>query len=250
MLHADRTGSGPTLVLVHGFTQTRACWGSPVDDLATDHSLVLVDAPDHGRSVGIDADLDRGADLVVEAGGPATYLGYSMGGRLCLHAAIRRPDAVRGLVLLGATAGIDDDEARRERRAADDGLADRIEEIGTERFVDEWLGQPLFADLPDDAACRAERLENSAEGLARSLRATGTGTQVPLWDRLTELTMPVLAMAGERDQKFRAEAARIVAATGTNAETVVVPDAGHAAHLERPEAFVALLRGWLARHGL
>ncbi len=250
MLYADSAGSGPTVVLVHGFTQTRACWGPLPADLATDHTTVVVDAPGHGRSGAIDADLEQGADMLVEAGGPATYLGYSMGGRLCLHAALRRPDEVRGLVLVGATAGIEDPAARAERGAADRRLAGRIEQIGVESFVDEWLSQRLFAGIPADATCRAERLENTAEGLAASLRATGTGSQEPLWDQVATLEMPVLAMAGADDRRFAAEAERIAALTGPNAECALVPRAGHAAHLERPDAFLRLTRTWLERHGL
>ena len=104
-LHAERRGTGPRLVLVHGFTQTRRCWGPEVDALATDHELVLVDAPGHGRSADVVADLPTGAELIVDQGADATYLGYSMGARFCLHIALSQPARVRGLVLLGATAG-------------------------------------------------------------------------------------------------------------------------------------------------
>jgi len=62
--------------------------------------------------------------------------------------------------------------------------------------------------------------------------------------------MPVLVLAGALDNKFAAEADRIGAAIGANAEVALVPDAGHAAHLEQPEAFLAIVRPWLAAHGL
>jgi 2-succinyl-6-hydroxy-2,4-cyclohexadiene-1-carboxylate synthase len=237
------------LVAVHGFTQTSACW-SPIDGaLARDHDLVLVDAPGHGASAGAELDLWAGADALVEAGGPGTYLGYSMGGRLCLHAALAQPATVQRLVLISATGGIDEATERADRRAADEGLARHVEAVGVEAFVDEWLAQPLFTGLTEETAHRRARLANTAGGLASSLRLAGTGTQEPLWSRLGALSIPVLVVAGQRDPKFVALAQRLVAAIGSGAQLAVVPEAGHTVHLEAPDAFLAVLRPWLDRTG-
>jgi len=234
-------------VLVHGFTQTSGCWSPIDDDLATDHEVVRVDAPGHGGSADVRADLWEAGRAIAGAGGAATYVGYSMGGRMCLHAALTRPDVVRRLVIISATAGIDSDDERARRRDADAQLGDHLVEVGVEQFVDEWLAQPLFATLPPERAHRAERLTNTAEGLASSLRLTGTGTQEPLWGHLASLDMPVLAVAGALDGKFRALGERLVASIGAGGELVVIPDAGHTVHLEQPEAFLVVLRDWLTR---
>lgn len=249
-LHTEVLGRGDRLVLVHGFTQTGRCWGPVADDLARDHELVLVDAPGHGRSAAVRADLDRGARLLGEAGGSATYLGYSMGGRLALHLALTRPDLVGRLVLIGATAGIEDPAERARRREADDRLADHLEEVGVASFLDEWLAQPLFAGLDDRTAARAERLTNTAAGLASSLRLAGTGTQEPLWGRLGALTMPVLVLAGVDDAKFSVLATRLGRAIGPSATVALVPRAGHSAHLENPGDTASIVRGWLRAHPL
>lgn len=238
------------LALVHGFTQTRRCWAPVADELAADHELVLVDAPGHGRSSDVAADLVAGGALIGETAGAATYLGYSMGGRFVLHTALERPELVEGLVLIGATAGIEDPAERARRVAEDEQRAQRIERIGVEAFVDEWLRLPLFAGLPAEASCRDERLENRADGLAASLRLAGTGTQLPTWERLGELTMPVLVVAGADDTKFVALGHRMATAIGPNAAFETVPGAGHTAHLEQPERFLSLLRRWLAAHHL
>jgi 2-succinyl-6-hydroxy-2,4-cyclohexadiene-1-carboxylate synthase len=235
------------LVAVHGFTQTSACW-APIDAaLAPSHDLVLVDAPGHGASAGLEVDLWAGAHGLAQTGDVGTYLGYSMGGRLCLHAALGRPDVVERLVLISATAGIDDAGQRAARRRADERLAEHLVEIGVSAFLDEWLAQPLFAGLGPDAQHRRAREANTAEGLASSLRLAGTGTQDPLWDRLAELAMPVLVVSGADDPKFTALAERLAAGIGPNAELVVVAGAGHTVHLEQPERFLAALRPWLAR---
>ncbi|MEY2569869.1 MAG: 2-succinyl-6-hydroxy-2,4-cyclohexadiene-carboxylate synthase [Acidimicrobiaceae bacterium] len=250
MLHAEVDGRGPRLVLVHGFSQTRRCWGAVGDDLATDHEVVRVDAPGHGRSSEFFAGLRTGARLIADQGGRATYLGYSMGGRFVLHLALANPELVHGVVLVGATGGIDDAEARARRREVDEAMAARLERDGLQPFLDAWLAQPLFAGLSEPMQFRAERLENTVDGLADSLRQAGTGAQDPLWARLGRIEVPVLVVAGERDEKFAAEAVRLGEAIGASATVALVPDAGHAAHLEQPDAFLAIARPWLAAHAL
>ncbi|MGH9245352.1 MAG: alpha/beta fold hydrolase [Acidimicrobiales bacterium] len=250
MLFAEVGGSGPRLVLVHGFAQNRNCWGPIATDLERDHEVVRVDAPGHGQSSEFYAGLRTGARLIADQGGPATYLGYSMGARFVLHVALSLPELVHGLVLVGGTAGIDDPAARAERARQDELMADRLERDGLEAFLDAWLAQSLFAGLSEPMQFRKERLENTVDGLAESLRQAGTGVQDPLWDRLPRLAMPALVVAGENDAKFAAEARRLADSIGANAELHPVPDAGHAAHLERPAEFLAGLRTWLGRHRL
>ncbi len=248
MLWAERTGTGPPLALVHGFTQTRRCWGPVLDDLVADHEVIAVDAPGHGRSAAVTADLVSGADLLADAVGRATWLGYSMGGRYCLHLALQRPDVVTALVVLGATGGIDDEAGRADRITADERLARQLEVDGLESFLDRWLALPLFGGLSPEAQHRAARLENDPAALAASLRVAGTGTQAPLWDRLQAVDVPVLVLAGALDAKFRATGERLVESIGPNAELALVPGAGHAAHLEQPDAFLDVLRPWLSAH--
>jgi 2-succinyl-6-hydroxy-2,4-cyclohexadiene-1-carboxylate synthase len=249
-LHAERDGSGPALVLVHGFTQTGRCWGPIADDLTLDHEVVRVDAPGHGRSATIKAGLGTGGRLIADQGGRATYLGYSMGARFCLDLALANPELVTGLVLIGGTAGIESPDERAARAEQDLALARSIEEKGLPRFLDGWLALPMFEGIPPERTYKRERMENTVEGLVSSLEQAGTGTQDATWHRLDQLEMPVLAVAGERDAKFLALAERMVAEVGSNATLGVVPGAGHAAHLEAPDAFLAVLRPWLALRSL
>ena len=249
-LHVERQGAGPPVVLVHGFTQTGRSWGPIAADLRRDHEVVLVDAPGHGGSAAVRTDLTAGAALLGAAGGRATYVGYSMGGRLALHLALDQPDQVDALVLLGATAGIEDEQERAARRRGDEGWASDLERDGLDPFLERWLAQPLFANLPADAADLDDRRRNTVEGLASSLRLAGTGSQAPRWSDLPGLRMPVLVLAGERDERFAALGRRMARAIGANAAFAVVAGAGHAAHREQPDAFLAVLRAFLAAQRL
>jgi len=246
VLGREEVGNGPPVVAVHGFTQTRRSWDPVAGRLAALHTVTLVDAPGHGGSDAVRTGLWDGARELASTGGRAAYAGYSMGGRLCLHLALSRPDLVEALILVSTTAGIDDPAPRAARRAHDEALADRLETEGVAAFVDWWLAQPLFAHLPDDAAGRDARLTNTAAGLAASLRLAGTGVQEPLWDRLAGLDMPVLVMAGELDEAYVAAGRRLAATIGANASLVLVPGAGHACHLERPDAFCVVVADFLA----
>jgi len=246
-LAAAVRGAGPRVVFVHGFTQTGRSWMPVAERIALrGHEVVVVDLPGHGDSGAVRADLRSTAELIAATAGTATYVGYSLGGRVALHLAAMYPHHVQRLALVGATAGIVDDAERAERRATDEQLAQRIGEIGVEAFLTAWTAQPLFAGLELDEADLADRLRNTAAGLASSLRLAGTGTQVPLWDSLQCLNMPVLAMAGEHDQKFAAIAERIAASVVDGSVERVI-GAGHAAHLQQPAQVAARLELWLRK---
>lgn len=226
------------VVLLHGFTQTGASWAPIVGDLQRRFPIILPDAPGHGGSSAVRADLWRTADLLVETvGRPAVWAGYSMGGRMALHVALAHPEQVEGLVLISTTPGIENPEEREARRAADHALAARAQTEGTETFLDWWLAQPLFGALSPERAGREARLANKPDGLASSLRLAGTGSQEPLWGRLAELrarSLPVLLIAGDLDHKYRDQAARMASAIGPSASILIVQGAGHACHLEYP----------------
>ena len=246
--HGAGTAAVPVLLL-HGFAQDHRCWGPLGDALAGRGRCLAVDAPGHGRST-CPADLDLPgtaallAQVVAATGGPVDVVGYSMGGRTALQLLVDHPGTVRRAVLVGATAGIADDAERAARAAQDDATAARLEEVGLAAFLDEWLAQPMFAGLPDWARFDDVRRENAVAGLAASLRAAGTGSMSPLWDRLDRVAAPVLSLAGELDAKFCALGEQLAAAL-PHGELEVIPAAGHAAHLEQPDAVTAQVVAFL-----
>jgi 2-succinyl-6-hydroxy-2,4-cyclohexadiene-1-carboxylate synthase len=233
-------------VLLHGFTQTRQSWRRTIAALGGRYRALAPDLPGHGQAAERRPASFTACAAYVRAlaGERFTLVGYSMGGRIALYTALTLPQQVERLVLVGASPGIADAAEREERRRADDALADRIEAIGLEAFATEWGSQELFAGQPERvaAAAHADRLRNSAHGLAAALRGLGTGVMPPLWDRLGELAMPVTLVTGERDAKFRAIAARMSGAI-QDCHVVVVDGAGHAVQLEQPELVAAAITG-------
>jgi 2-succinyl-6-hydroxy-2,4-cyclohexadiene-1-carboxylate synthase len=258
--HVEDHGTGPPLVLLHGFTGSSASWAPLSHDLARLHRVVAIDnighgassAPKHASRYAFEQALHDLADVTAHLGiARAAWLGYSMGGRLALGMAVEQPTRVSSLILESATAGIQHEKERLQRAEADRELARRIEEVGIETFVDEWERLPIWETqrtLPLEVlqVQRDIRLSNSAVGLANSLRGMGQGAQPSYWDRLNEIDVPVLLMAGALDRKFVGIAGQMgVRIAG--AELSVIPDAGHAVHLERPREFLDDVREFLAR---
>jgi 2-succinyl-6-hydroxy-2,4-cyclohexadiene-1-carboxylate synthase len=253
-------GNGTPLVLLHGFTGSGESWSSISRDLAKRHRVVTIDIIGHGASSApadpspydFEQALHDLADVTAQLGiTRAAWLGYSMGGRLALGMGVRHPGRVSALVLESATAGIHDEQERHQRAEADLDLARRIEEAGVEAFVDEWERLPIWENqraLPDEVLRhqREVRLRNRAIGLANSLRGMGQGSQPSYWDRLSEIEVPVLLIAGALDRKFVGIAGQMGVRIA-NATLSVVPGAGHAVHLERPHEFLDDVREFLAR---
>ncbi len=245
LLGVQRRGSGPLFVWLHGFTQTKDSAHQFRSILAGTNELLTLDLPGHGENAGISASLDETADLLNDAlpMEPFVLAGYSFGARVALHFALRYPERLRALVLLGASRGIRDVDQREQRRLDDEALATRIESIGADAFLDEWLSREMFASLPKDPIERAAR-SHSATGLASSLRLAGTGTQRWLAPELPSITSPTLALAGSFDEKFSMEATAIAQGVAEG-RSGFVSDAHHAAHLERPESAATLVQGFI-----
>ncbi len=253
-------GEGPPVTLLHGFTQSGKSWQEVITTMPQGWRWVVPDLRGHGETQtrpGVECTMDGClADLEMlwdHLGVQRTHLvGYSMGGRLALHVAARKPERLLSLLTIGAHAGLEED-AREGRRLGDEALAQRIENDGLEPFVKYWSGLPLFAGLERRgpsfvAQLRAERMSNTVAGLACSLRGMGAGMMQPVWDDLARVTVPSTFVAGQFDHGYVASARRL-AAVVANGRVEVVLRSGHAVHQERPEAFAHVLANHLAAAG-
>ena len=244
-------GSGsaePPIVVLHGFTGSAESMEPAIASLRGARDIVSVDLVGHGRSEApadvehytMESCVSQLAGLLDDlALGRPHLLGYSMGGRVALSFCARHPEGALSALTIGASPGIFDAEARAERVQADEALADRILAGGLEAFVEEWMAKPLFASQRRlgrgflDSA-RSQRLGNRPEALALSLRGMGTGAMPPL--ELSASKVPLCFVAGGEDAKF-STLARAMSSRLEGASCEILPEAGHAAHLENPRAF-------------
>ena len=257
-LNVETTGRGPALVALHGFTGSVQTWHSFSQAAEAEFTVVAVDLPGHGASDSppdsrlytMERHVQALAEILDRLGlERVAWLGYSLGGRIALSAAVALPERTTALVLESASPGIASEEERQQRTREDEALACWIEEVGVQRFVEYWESLPLWHSqkrLPSVMrdGLRSQRLRNNPYGLANSLRGVGTGAQPPLYDRLEEITAPALLVAGEEDQKF-SDIAREMHRSIPRSRLETVPGVGHAVHLEQPEIFSRAVTGFL-----
>jgi 2-succinyl-6-hydroxy-2,4-cyclohexadiene-1-carboxylate synthase len=225
------------VLFIPGFMQRGDAWRPVAELLPERYPSRLLDHAEHSFE-GRMAEIERsGADVLV---------GYSLGGRLALRAALRSPDSFTAVVLVGATAGIEEGPLRTARAEADEKLASWMEAMPMEDIVSLWERQPLFADQSDLLVeeQRPGRLSHDPRSLALLLRTAGQGALEPVWHELRSLELPLLAIAGARDEGYTAAAKRI-ASVAPNARAAIVEDAGHAPHLQRPDEVARLIADFL-----
>ena len=251
------------LLALHGFIGSGADFQPVADHLQGAAEVVAPDLLGHGGSAapealpsyGLDAQLARlDALLGTLPPRPTVVMGYSMGGRLALHWALRCQGRLDGLVLIGATPGLRSDEERDARRGNDEALARGIEAHGVVAFLEDWYRLSIISTqdrIPGHylETMRERRRHNRPQGLAQSLRAVGQGALDPLWDRLGELQVPTFLVTGAEDEKY-ARLAFWMNLALPRCWHQSIPAAGHSPHLEAPAVFARLLLGWLQSRGL
>lgn len=248
----------PTIVFLHGFTGSTRTWQPIMTRLQDKFHVVAIDLTGHGKT-DVPNEVERYTmaeqlnDLndIFEALDLTTFtlVGYSMGGRIALAYTMEYPKKVQKLLLESASPGLKTAEERRERKEADERLANKIINEGIRQFIDFWEEIPLFKSqksmpVDDRKAVRAERLAQDEQGLANSLLGIGTGSQPSYWPRLQEVTIPVLLITGELDQKF-VGIAEAMNKQFISAQSKVIKDVGHAIHVENPSLFATIVEEYV-----
>jgi pimeloyl-ACP methyl ester carboxylesterase len=226
-------GSGPPLLLTHGYSSTSAMWQGQVAALSNQHTLILWDMRGHGQSdypddaAAYSEALTVGdmAALLDEAGaGSAIVGGLSLGGYMSLAFYRAHPERVRALLIIDTGPGFKKDEAR-------DGWNKRAHETG-DRFEREGLEGLKLASRE-----RSSVVHRDASGLARAARGMLTQRDAGVIETLPHIKVPALVVVGADDTPFLA-ASDYMAAKIPGAQKVVIPAAGHAANIDQPQAFI------------
>jgi 2-succinyl-6-hydroxy-2,4-cyclohexadiene-1-carboxylate synthase len=226
------------VLFIPGFMQRGDAWRPVAELLPERYPSTLLDHREH--------DYSGRLREIAGAGEGAVLVGYSLGGRLALRAAIRDPGHYAGVVTVGASPGMEDATARADRAQADERLAAWMEAAPIADIVRVWERQPLFADQSDALVeeQRPGRLSHDPAALALLLRTAGQGVLEPVWHELLALELPLLAIAGARDDAYVAAAQRM-ADLAPRGRAAIVEHAGHAAHLQRPDEVARLLAEFL-----
>ncbi|MCL1600629.1 MAG: alpha/beta fold hydrolase [Actinomycetia bacterium] len=241
------------MIALHGFSLTGEHF-APAAGLL-DRTIIAPDLPGHGSSTGHPTDVDSVLAsieaLVATPGAPRPVIGYSQGARLALLTAVEDPSDISSLVLVSGNAGIRDPGERHARAIADIEWAERIELIGLDTFLDSWtsVGIASVSHLSEEYRIwdRSVRAGNSAAGLASAIRGYGQGAQPSVWTEIGNLRMPVLLIAGSRDERYTSineEMAGLI----PNAEFTVIGDAGHNPLADQSETAYGAVSAFLDRN--
>ena len=226
------------VLFIPGFMQRGDAWRPVAELLPERYPSTMLDHSEHS--------FESRLGEIAEAGAGGVLVGYSLGGRLALRAALRSPGSFSAVVTVGATAGIEEGPLRVARAEADEKLASWIETASMEDVVSLWERQPMFADQSDALveAQRSGRLSHDQRSLALLLRTAGQGALEPVWHDLRSFELPLLAIAGARDDGYT-RAAKRIASTAPNGRLAIVEEAGHAPQLQQPDEVARLISEFL-----
>ena len=244
-IYYETHGSGPALLLTHGYSATSQMWRPQIDVLSRDHTLILWDMRGHGQSDSPEDDALYSESLTVaDMAALLDHLGFetgvigglSLGGYMSLAFHVDHRERVDGLLIIDTGPGFKKDTARGawNQTAIDRAVA--IERDGA-------------AALEGRSAEQASSEHRNIIGLARAARGMLTQHTPRVIESLPGIEVPSIVVVGADDEPFLA-ATDYMAAKIPGAEKVIIPDAGHAANMDQPEYFNEAISSFLTAKAL
>lgn len=249
------------IIFLHGFLGCREDWLECAQVLSDSHYLVMPDLPGCGKNTHrtleerLDFDListELAAFVKKHDLGEYNLLGYSMGGRIALHATLHNFVTPKALIIESGSAGIEDKNERSKRVSVDTQRAQDIEAGGLEKFLRSWYQAELFGNI----ASRPEEFQpllklrldsNSEQWAAKVIRDLSPGSMPSLWKELHKLQVPTLVIAGERDSAYQKVCQRI-AELVPNGRFKSIENAAHSPHRENVAQYTQVLLEFLSEH--
>uniref|UniRef100_A0A0D9YU57 Mandelate racemase/muconate lactonizing enzyme C-terminal domain-containing protein n=1 Tax=Oryza glumipatula TaxID=40148 RepID=A0A0D9YU57_9ORYZ len=262
------------ILFLHGFLGTSEDWVPMMKALSPSARVIAVDLPGHGESEILQHDVENSnqisfsvqsvADLLLKlirniTDGAVVVVGYSMGARIALHMALNQNHKISGAVIISGSPGLRDEASKRRRSAIDRSRAHFLSSCGLENFLETWYSAKMWASLREhpkfDSLVRTRMKHNNIKALSKVLADSSTGTQKSLWEDLKHLKSPLLIVAGEKDPKFKEISQQMCREIRKHkdresdglCEMIIIPDSGHAVHVENPLPLVRAIRKFLVR---
>ncbi len=244
-IHYETHGSGPAILLTHGYSSTARMWDGQIAPLSRDHTLILWDMRGHGESdypqdPALYSEEATVADMaaILDAVGAkqAVIGGLSLGGYMSLAFHRAHRERVKALLIVDTGPGFRNDEARQGWNDTAMKTAARFERDGLE-------------PLSRASAERSTASHRSADGLVLAARGMLTQRDARVIESLPDVKVPALVIVGADDAPFL-KAADYMAAKIPGASKALIPNAGHAANIDQPELFNNAVGAFLRGHGL
>ena len=220
---------------LHGMLGSAGDWAPFLS--CTGSEWRCVDLWDSKYDLGYDSWAEAFCEEVESVDPEPVLLGYSMGGRLALHALVHRPRMWRQAVIVSAHPGLVGETDRAARLASDAEWLKKLQNKSWESFLKVWDAQPVFhgGGVKTSRGNRVFR-----PGMRRGFDIWSLGRQTDLRLRLTGCSIPLCWVCGGRDEKFKQLAVDLVG-ENPNMDLHIVPGCGHRVPWEKPIAFSTLL---------
>ncbi len=233
-----------TLYCIHGFLGLPSDWDAVIPKSIKSVKSDLFSPQMKEGSIKLNFnELSRWINIQVESlSQPRVLIGYSLGGRIALHALLNSPQYWSGAVIISAHPGLSNQSERDQRIQRDFAWAKRFEENDWNTVISDWNSQPVFKGSIREPERKPSSY--SRQLIADSLRGCSLGVQSDLSNRLKEFTKPILWVVGERDTKFLT-LAEDLKSNHSSIQVVVVPQSGHRVLFDQPELLSQILIQYL-----
>lgn len=256
-LHYEDSGSGPeTIVFAHAGLFDRRMWEAQVEEFRDSYRCITYDHRGQGQSgvppeVAIDHDVlaeDAAALIQHLSAAPCHFVGLSQGANVGVRLALRRPELLTSLVVLGLT--VDQDERFVRRFTL---LATLLRFVGPRLVLPRVMPVMFGKHFMDDAVRKEQRdlWRSRLQANQRAIHKTARGIagRTPLADELSHVDVPTLVISGEEDEVSSPAKARAIHEQLPHSELVLVPRSGHMTALEQPRGVNDAIRAFLSSVG-
>jgi len=242
-LAVEDRGSGPAIVLVHGFPLDHTMWSAQLDQLSRTHRVLAPDLRGFGQSSVTEGcvtmqQFARDLAAMLDALGITESIalgGLSMGGYVAFQFWQEFSSRLAALILCDTRANADSVQGAADRRA----VADRVLREGPGALAEGMLPR-LFSPATRETrpslmdAARSTMLNNPRQGIAAAAR--GMAERPDMTARLAEIRCPVLVVVGADDVISPPTEMRAMATAIPGSRVAEIPQAGHMAPMEQPDA--------------
>ena len=252
LLYAETHGDGIPVIFSCAYCTTHENWRSQVEDLvAAGFQIILWDYRGHGKSATPDDIAAYSMEKILDDlrcvldwaanGRSAVLAGHSFGGYASLHFAVKHPDRVRALILIGSGPGFKNPKAAKDWMAQVERTAAFLEKKGFKDFVRKAATTTIGRqpDLPAAQRAAEAIIAQDPFAVARFGRQVA-GLAPPVIDELSEISCPALVMVGEEDTPYL-RASEVIAAKLPRAQKIILPGAAHIPNIEATDSFNKLV---------
>ena len=254
-LYYETVGQGVPLVMIHAGVADSRQWNNEFAFFAPNYQVIRYDMRGYGKSEPVDGEFNHLDDLVavlnaLEVHEPVVIMGCSMGGGLAMDFALAHPSRVKALIMVGSgPSGLELDvptpaKFAEVEKAFEAGDLDLVSELETQIWFDGTGRTPEQVD----PAMRKLLYDMNRQALAHEVKQLGKrlpNTQVPAFDRLSDLKLPVLIIVGEHDTPYILAAAEYMIEKLPSVQKVRVEDAAHLPNMDHPDEFQTAVTNFL-----